>query len=78
MKRLDLGKISTVKGKLYQMLEMGKNYIISQVAHEKREANSTSKRFDSYKINDAYFTQMEITKAEGTAMLERQRKRLIN
>lgn len=78
MKQLDLGKISTIKGKLYQMLEMGKNYIILQITHEKRVANSTSKRFDYYKINDAYLTQMEITKAEGTTMLERQRKRLIN
>ncbi|MCL6577822.1 MAG: hypothetical protein K6T73_00340 [Candidatus Bathyarchaeota archaeon] len=78
MKRLDLGKISTFKGKLHQMLEMGKNYIISSSTHKNCEANSSSKHFDYCKFNGIYLAQMEITKAEGTAIFERQRKRFIN
>jgi hypothetical protein len=78
MKRLDLGKIGTIKGKLHQILEMSKSYIISSFIHGKCEANSTSECFNDWKMNSAYLAQMEIIKAEGAAIFEKQKNRLIN
>jgi hypothetical protein len=78
MRLLGLGKIGTIKGKLHQIVEMSKSYIISSFIHGKCEANSTSERFSDYKMNGTYLAQMEIIKAEGAAIFEKQKNCLIN
>lgn len=78
MKRLDLGKIGALKGKLHQILEISKSYIVSSFMHEKCEASSTSERFNDWRMNSTYLAQMEIVKAEGNAIFERQKNRFTN